>query len=85
MDYFIHWIDKYTSGYRSGATHATPDDGSGKSVCGIDYSKHHLDGGYDTTDELLPDCKKCLKIVLKLQGKEKAPEYPEPKECTIKR
>ena len=63
MIYFIHWIDKYSGGYRSGVTHATPDDGSDKSLCGIDYSKHNIDGGYETTETLQPECKKCLKLL----------------------
>jgi hypothetical protein len=64
MDYFIHWIDKYSKGYRTGVTHATPDNGTNKSLCGIDYNNHNIDGGYETTKDLLPECKKCTKALI---------------------
>ncbi len=60
--YWIHWIDKYL-GPKLGrpSTHASLK--GDKSLCGIDYSKRLMNGGYQTTEELMPDCKKCIKII----------------------
>jgi hypothetical protein len=63
MEYYIVWIDKYKKGYRSGVTHAVADDGKDKSLCGIDFNNHHMDGGYETTNKLKPECKKCLRAL----------------------
>lgn len=59
--YLIYWIDKYVNGYRKGCTHASID--GAKSICGIDFSKTQIDGGYQDTTELMPECKKCIKLM----------------------
>jgi len=70
MVYYIHWVDKYSGGYRVGATHASVD--GSKSLCGIDYTNKPMDGGYQTTEELEPECKRCRAKMnlLKLKQKE---------------
>lgn len=68
MEYFLHWIDEYTNGHRRGVSHATPDNGINKSLCGIDYDKHNIDGGYHTIKRYSPECKKCLKALGKIEN-----------------
>ena len=63
MEYYICWIDKYVNGYREGVTHAVLDDGRDKSICGLNFKNKHMDGGYQTTEQLNPECKKCLKRI----------------------
>lgn len=67
-EYFIYWIDKYSKGHRQGASHAIHNDKKMVSICGIDFKKKRLeiDGGYITINESLPDCKNCLKQLVKI-------------------
>jgi len=70
-DYWIFWIDKYRTNYRRGSSHAVKD-GESKTICGLQTgngSGMMWDGGYNSADEVLPDCKKCLKGLEKLNTK----------------
>jgi len=57
-------------GARIGASHAIPDDGSWKSLCGKfqDNGSYPIDGGYETVKENGGhiDCKLCQKVYNKL-------------------
>lgn len=57
---FIHWKDVYSGGHIRGATHVI-EDGAEKSLCGLSAIDGFWDGGYDTVEDKLPNCKKCLK------------------------
>ena len=60
-EYWIYWVDRYSGGAIVGAFHALDDD-TFKTLCGLDFNdRMDIDGGYNSTDEQQPNCKKCLK------------------------